>query len=142
MLLLTLLSLSFHKPSITNGNGNTGCMMEYDSVIKKRLYVWSDKMPSPRDGKSVGEHFQYDFRPPRQAANESAQFSLHLVYVVDTKGEIKETYVLGKNVSEYSTKDKAVLAFIRSLSPMKPGYCNGKKVPFRMVFSVHWRESE
>ena len=137
---LTFISLSSWNPFKSNSHAEPGCFTMYYSVVNKQLYAWSDNMPAPRDGEAIEKHFWREFKSPK--IGDDVQFNLHVVYIVDMKGEIKSAYIWGKEVYAYTATDKAGLTFIRSLSPMKPGYCNGKKVAFRMVFNVRWRESE
>lgn len=115
---------------------HSDCVMQYDSIFKKNLHVWSEQMPAMQDGKEIFEFFLINFK--NTDTDDDWQMSLHMAYVVDTTGKIQDAYILRKKEADYSTKDKAGLRFLRSMPPVTPGYCEGKKVPFLMFLSVRW----
>ena len=56
--------------------------------------------------------------------------------IIDTMGNPRNLAIKNKPEKKYSALDKEVLRVAKLMSQWKPGKCNGKKVPVRLLFPM------
>jgi len=115
----------------------SGCTYQYDSTLQRNVYDWVDERPAYANGEEAQlKFFSMNFHYPPE--EEEFQGTIRLTYIIDVDGEIRDPKILGKAKAEYSVFDKDALRVLSLMRRWKPGCCQGREVPVRMDWFVHF----
>lgn len=110
------------------------CYATYDTLMRQMIYTIVDEMPEfPGGPTEVSRFFIAHFNQPQQ---DDFQSYLPLEFVVDTLGNVDGTRIRNKNMDQLTPSEREALRVIQLMSGWKPGKCEGKPVPVRMILPI------
>jgi len=110
------------------------CPTEYDKVVKKKVYVFVDEMPSyPGGNEAITGFFIDNFKYPDQ---DQFQASFQLEFVIDNDGKLIGARISNKSSTELTEAEKEALRVLNLMPKWNPGKCIGKNVPVLMFLPL------
>lgn len=125
-LLMVIMFSAFSCSSLKNVQDNE--LMQYDSLTRKMVYTFVEKMPQYKGGNiafidEFGRKFQYEFEK-----HEDIQTKLRIQFVIDKKGLLISARIYNKKFEELTNFEKEALKTIYSLQNWESGKHNNKNV--------------
>ncbi|MDJ1484940.1 energy transducer TonB [Cytophagaceae bacterium YF14B1] len=112
------------------------CPNYIDNITKRKIYTFVDTMPEYPGGQSELSHFfTMNFTYPNV---KQFQGSIFMEFVIDTDGCVFNERIVKKDMKNLTLVDQEGLRILRKMPNWKPGKCNGKAVPVRMIFPVRF----
>jgi protein TonB len=103
------------------------CIIIYDSITSKDVYLQVDEMPSfSVDERKLTEYILNNFIYPKQ---KEYQFTFQLQFIIDPEGKIDGERIRNKSNLALTPAEKELLNIVKKMPDWNPGKCNGRKVP-------------
>lgn len=124
---------TIHTQSDTSHTNNT-CQSQYDSIVKKDVYVFVDEMPIYPGGESaLLKFFATNYKQPEQ---EYFQGTFLLEFVIDNDGQLISPRIKNKTSAELTKAEKEALRVLETMPKWAPGKCNGVSIPVLMFLPI------
>ncbi|SFM86799.1 TonB protein C-terminal [Chitinophaga sp. YR627] len=115
----------------------SGCTYQYDSTLQQKVYDWVDERPKYASGDEAQlRFFSMNFNYPPD--HDEFQGTIRLTYIIDVDGQMRDAKILDKAEADYSPFEKDALRVLSLMPRWKPGCCQGKEVPVRLNWFVHF----
>ena len=107
------------------------CEFEIDKSSGRKVYLFSERMPQYVGGND--SLMRYITRNLTLPEDDGANYSGRVVisFIVEPDGTLSNKRIL-KGI--YPKADSAILNMIDKMPNWVPGECNGKKIPFKILF--------
>lgn len=130
LFMFTALSCSSLKNVQDNG------LMQYDSLTRKMVYTFVEKMPQYKGGNialmnELGRKFHYEFEK-----YEDIQSKLRVQFVIDKKGFLIGARIYNKKYEELTDFEKEGLRTLTSLQNWESGKHNNKNVDVILTMAI------
>jgi protein TonB len=110
------------------------CNSIYDTLTRKYVYTYVDKMPEYAGGNSAVLKFLVEnFKYPKQ---EEFHASFQIEFVIDSDGKLIGQRIKNKTTSNLTSAEKELLKVLDKMPKWQPGECHGKKVPVQTFFPL------
>lgn len=119
VLLMVIMFSAFSCSSLKNVQDNE--FMQYDSLTRKMVYTFVEKMPQYKGGNiafidEFGRKFHYEFEK-----HEDIQTRLRVQFVIDKKGALIGARIYNKKYEELTNFEKEGLKTITSIQNWESG---------------------
>lgn len=119
VLLMVIMFSAFSCSSLKNVQDNE--LMQYDSLTRKMVYTFVEKMPQYKGGNiafidEFGRKFHYEFEK-----HEDIQTRLRVQFVIDKKGALIGARIYNKKYEELTNFEKEGLKTITSIQNWESG---------------------
>lgn len=132
--ILSCVILSCGAHSYTYTTDSSECTFFYDSVQKRTIYTYVDKMPEYKGSMNeVLLFFNKQFSYPEQ---EIFQGSIRLEFIINEKGEIINPKIVSKENDNITPAEKEALRVLKLMPKWNPGECHGRRVPVKMYLPI------
>jgi hypothetical protein len=113
---------------------NDTCQSEYDTLAKKKVYTYVDRMPEyPGGNIEILKFITSNFKYPEQ---DDFQGSFQIEFVIDIDGKLIAARIKDKQSASLTKAEVQLLKVINKLPKWQAGKCFGKNVPVKMILPL------
>ncbi|WP_210519176.1 energy transducer TonB [Hymenobacter terricola] len=109
-----------------------------EAVDSTHVYTYVEKMPQLLSGggfTGIVNEFSKQLRIPAFTDDGDTRYSgIHVTFIVGADGQVRNAEI--SKSSNNPVIDNALLATVRSLPRLSPGYHNGQAVPVRLTIPI------